>query len=388
MMKHRTTPLALLLAGLLGMVAGCGDSSSPFESPVSHPAAIFPVSPTAFHGPPGSRVTTPEVVVLDPSGKALANIPVTFAVLSGGGFVANRVVATDAAGRATAGHWVLGAEPGENLVIASVEGRVAPVAFMATGRLQPAMAVYGLSTIDNRGVPVDLAVHTILGSYYILYEDGTFGWGSVSGGKGDPIGFSSDVGVFAHTGAVITFEFEGSESSRTARILHGDSLRVTSDMSPGAEVEMYAATPPGSTSGGFPPLTRPGTIYNRQTLHSNPSGALSRYVLHEDGTFGLQYLTATGRFFEYSGRYSSTDSVFTFDFDGWSVAGPWRATGTVRGDSLIVEYNIVMALSDFDDGVYVRAPAEAARPTGSRAIPGESSNRERVQPAPRPAIRK
>ena len=31
----------------------------------------------------------------------------------------------------------------------------------------------------------------------------------------------------------------------------------------------------------------------------------------------------------------------------------WEASGTLRGDSLVVRYSLVMGLSDFDDGVFV-----------------------------------
>jgi hypothetical protein len=60
-------------------------------------------------------------------------------------------------------------------------------------------------------------------------------------------------------------------------------------------------------------------------------------------------------FFEYLGRYSRTDSAITFDFDGWSVVGPWLASGVVAGNSLTVKYNDVMLWSDFEDGVYIRS---------------------------------
>ena len=58
-------------------------------------------------------------------------------------------------------------------------------------------------------------------------------------------------------------------------------------------------------------------------------------------------------FFEYRGHYSRADSSIVFSFDGWSIAGPWLATGIVRRDSsIVVRYNVIMQLSDFEDGVY------------------------------------
>jgi len=109
------------------------------------------------------------------------------------------------------------------------------------------------------------------------------------------------------------------------------------------------------TAPGFPPVTGPAAIYPRITPSSFPGE--SRYVLYEDSTFALQYLRADRGGFEYRGRYSRADPVIVFDFNDSNLAGPWQALGAVRGDSLVVRYNDVMSLADFEDGVYVRAPS-------------------------------
>jgi hypothetical protein len=95
--------------------------------------------------------------------------------------------------------------------------------------------------------------------------------------------------------------------------------------------------------------------YERQTPHSLP-GYHSRYVLREDGGFELQYETVTWGNFAYTGHYWLTDSVIDFRFDAWNRAGPWDAVGTLMGDSLVVNFNTVMQLADFEDGVYERPP--------------------------------
>ena len=88
----------------------------------------------------------------------------------------------------------------------------------------------------------------------------------------------------------------------------------------------------------------------------------SRYVLHQDSTFALQYLKAPDGpccrwdFFEYTGRYARVNASIRLDFGGSSQAGEWLATGTIQGDSLVVTYNLVMVLSDFEDGVYRLVP--------------------------------
>jgi hypothetical protein len=109
----------------------------------------------------------------------------------------------------------------------------------------------------------------------------------------------------------------------------------------------------------FPPAPASALTYNRANEHTIPSGARSRYVLYEDSSFALQYLQSSG-FFEYTGRYSRASERIDFDFDGSGSAGPWQATGTIRGDSLVITYNLLMQLDDFENGVYVLAPTPLA----------------------------
>ena len=81
----------------------------------------------------------------------------------------------------------------------------------------------------------------------------------------------------------------------------------------------------------------------------------SRFVLYDSGAFALQYpiCNCPG---EYRGRYTDANGVITFEWDGWSLAGPWGATGTLHGDTLTVQYNLIMQLTDFEDAVYQRMP--------------------------------
>jgi hypothetical protein len=77
----------------------------------------------------------------------------------------------------------------------------------------------------------------------------------------------------------------------------------------------------------------------------------SRFVLYDNGTFALQY--ASGSLTpEYRGTYTETDGQVMFTWEGWSVAGPWGATGVLTRDSLAVTYNFIMIMSDFEDATY------------------------------------
>ena len=121
----------------------------------------------------------------------------------------------------------------------------------------------------------------------------------------------------------------------------GDPMGPTTTPVPRLEVQMdYPAAPPSAE------------VYDRLTP-SSVVGHSSRYVLYDDNAFELQYLTDTGRLVTYPGEYARSGPAIAFDFDGWSAAGPWRAVGTLEQKRLHVEYNIVMWLTDFENGVYV-----------------------------------
>jgi len=105
----------------------------------------------------------------------------------------------------------------------------------------------------------------------------------------------------------------------------------------------------------FPPASGTARVFNFLSQSSyQVSGytTRSRYVLYDNGAFGLQYSDNGG--FEYRGRYTEVNSVITFEWEGWSTAGSWGATATLRGDTLTVAYNIIMMMTDFEDAVYLR----------------------------------
>lgn len=116
--------------------------------------------------------------------------------------------------------------------------------------------------------------------------------------------------------------------------------------------------PTGPPRPDFPPVADPVGIYDRVT-HSYVPGS-SRYVFYGDSTFSLQYVRPDWGFFEYRGRYARAGSRLAFDFDDENSAGAWLADGSVHGDSLVVTYNLIMMLADFEDGLYVRTSDASA----------------------------
>ncbi len=99
----------------------------------------------------------PEVRVLDEDGVAIAQVPVTFRVLSGGGTVSGSggsgneaVIATDADGRARLTAWTLGTSAGEQSLTAQVTG-LNPVPIIATAQAGPAAQLVKVSGDGQSG---------------------------------------------------------------------------------------------------------------------------------------------------------------------------------------------------------------------------------------------
>jgi hypothetical protein len=84
-------------------------------------------------------------------------------------------------------------------------------------------------------------------------------------------------------------------------------------------------------------------------------------VLYEDGTFAMQSLWSGGG--EYLGTYTEANGLVTFRWQAnQNVPAPWSAvTATLIGDSLTVQYDIVMNLDGFEDAVYTLKQSAGAR---------------------------
>lgn len=144
-------------------------------------------------------------------------------------------------------------------------------------------------------------------------------------------------------------------------VLSSACTELTPPTAPTSTADLTSTLPPTSNPAPgavpFPAVSRPARIYVAVSSPSYPmhgSPLASRFVLYDDGTFGLQYSSANYPFFEYRGTYKEANALITFEWEGWSTAGPWGATGSVTDDSLTVRYNVIMQLSDFEDGVYIR----------------------------------
>ena len=115
-------------------------------------------------------------------------------------------------------------------------------------------------------------------------------------------------------------------------------------------------TPTPSPPRTFPPLSGPSRTFvfdHELTYPVRDYTKRSRIVLYDNGAFVLRY-DGLG---DYRGGYMESNGVVSFDWEGWSAAGPWGASGTLEKTSLTIQFNFIMQLTDFEDAVYVLTPS-------------------------------
>ncbi len=106
---------------------------------------------------PGSAVPIPpSVLVKDANGNPKPDVPVTFAVVSGGGSITGATSVTSASGIATVGSWTLGPATGAN-VLHATSGTLGGVAFTATSTAGAAASL-GKNAGDNQSATAGSAV--------------------------------------------------------------------------------------------------------------------------------------------------------------------------------------------------------------------------------------
>ena len=126
---------------------------------------------------------------------------------------------------------------------------------------------------------------------------------------------------------------------------------------PAAPTATKQPTVPPPAPSNFPPLTGPSRtfVFDHQLAMSvSDYTKKSQFVLYENGAFALQFpsLGQGG----YRGGYRVANGLIAFDWENSNPAVEWSATGTFRGDSMTVEYNRTMLLTDFEDAAYALAP--------------------------------
>lgn len=112
----------------------------------------------------------------------------------------------------------------------------------------------------------------------------------------------------------------------------------------------------------FPPLSGPSRTFvfkGELSYRVRDFTRNSRFVLYDNGAFVLQYPPSSLGDGAFRGQYrdASGGIMFLFEFQGRIIFDPWDdATGTLKGDSLTVQYEESMQHADFEDAVYTLTP--------------------------------
>jgi adhesin/invasin len=139
----------------------------------------------------GQATIRPAIIVRDANGNPVANVPVTFAVTSGGGTITGPTQTTNGLGVATVTNFTFGPTAGPNTITATVAG-LAPVTLTLTGTAGPAAlatAQAGNNVNASIGTLVDPAPSVLVrdangnpvAGVQVLFDVGT-GGGAVTGG--------------------------------------------------------------------------------------------------------------------------------------------------------------------------------------------------------------
>lgn len=145
-----STRRALLLAGTLGVLVGCG-------SDPQVPSAAAPTASTTVAAAVAAAVAAvPAVRITDAKGKGVKNVMVRWRITSGGGKVVNDSVRTTGSGDATSGGWTLGTTAGLQTLQATADG-IPAVTFTATANAGPLSRLTPVSATDQQA-PVNTPV--------------------------------------------------------------------------------------------------------------------------------------------------------------------------------------------------------------------------------------
>lgn len=205
---HRTLRLRslALLGGFALAAAACSDGGGGTGNTEPEPAVLEIVEGQDQQAATSSAVATPpRVRVLDDAGEPVANVSVTFQVMSGGGTITGGTPKTNSSGEAAVGSWTLGPTAGANTLRASVTGLQAQT-FTATGVTQTTTAAdvalhLGGGQTAQVGTPVELPPSV-----------------RVTDAEGQPVQFATVVFTVQGGGGSVTGGTQATDANGIARV--------------------------------------------------------------------------------------------------------------------------------------------------------------------------
>ena len=166
-------------------------------------------------------------------------------------------------------------------------------------------------------------------------------WGDAVAGVRVTWSVTSGFGAFGTSGVTVTGADGRAMASFTPSTARVD-LRAAIEGHAGSNV-LFRVRP------------RLAAVYDRLSpLNTCSQAVCELLVFYADHSFGLRY----GSGGEFPGTYSRNGSLIALVFK----EERWQATATVRGDSLIVKYNDLASLSDFEDGTFRLTQGEPPPP--------------------------
>ena len=312
----------------------------------------------------------PAVLITDAGDNPIANVPVTFAITSGGGTITGGTTTTNAQGIATVGSWTLGTAAGPNsLTATSTAVPGASFVFAAAGGAGPAAKIEALTGNNQTGtagglipspptVKVTDANGNFVAGYTVTFSPAS-GSGSVTGGTA-----VSDAGGIAKP-----------VSWRLGPTPGAQSLLASAEGLTGSPIT-FAATavaPVASAIAGF--------AGNNQTARPNFTVTTPPSVIVTDPA-GVPVPGVAVTFAVTAGGGTLTGEAATTNTDGIAAVGSWRlgALGT----------NTVTATASGLTGspVVFNATAAALPPSAMVIAAGDNQTALAGQPvAVKPAVR-
>lgn len=297
----------ILLAGVAAACGGDGTGSSP-------PSAITATTPTALTATVATAISPlPSVRVLNDRGRPVANVPVTFAVTSGGGSIAGGSAATNSDGVASVGGWTLGTAAGVNTLTATVAA-LPPVQFSATGTAGAPAALAKVS-----GEPQTGTVATALAQPLVVRVTDAHG----NPAAGVAVSFAATAGGGSVLAPSTTTDAQGLASTTLVLGRQPGANAVTATAPGLAPVSFTATAQVG------PPAAITRVAGDNQQARAGTPVPVAPSVAVTDAA-GNPVAGVTVTFAVASGGGSVTGAVATTGADGRAAAGSWTlgAAGT------------------------------------------------------------